>query len=197
MSNERIAQQLNFLNEIEKLKVVYRRNRTADRSRFENSAEHSWHVAMMALVFAEHSNDPGLDVLKVVKLLLVHDLVEIYAGDTWIYDAVGVETQESREDEAARRLFGLLPPDQAEEFHSLWGEFEERQSHEAKFAAGIDLLQPLANHLLSGSPSDEGPKIAVQSVVQKKSPIAGASSSLWVLAQQIIEQSAKRGLYTP
>jgi putative hydrolase of HD superfamily len=196
MNSERIGQQLKFLNEIEALKVVYRRNRTNDRSRLENSAEHSWHVALMALVFAEHANEPKLNILKVIKLLLIHDLVEIYAGDTWIYDAADTETQESRENEAARRLFNLLPCDQAKEYHALWTEFEEKQTPEAKYATSIDLLQPLANHLLSGAASDEGPKPEVKSVVQKKSAIADASSALWVLAQGLIEQSADKGLYT-
>jgi putative hydrolase of HD superfamily len=195
MIHERIEQQLRFLNEVEKLKVVYRQNKAVDRSRFENSAEHSWHVALMALVFAEHADEPNINLFKVVKLLLVHDLVEVYAGDTWIYDAIGTETQEGREREAAQKLFGLLPPDQAEEFKSLWLEFENRISPEAKYAASVDMLQPLANHLLSGAPSDEGPKPGVVSVLQRKAEIADASSPLWALAQRLIEQSAVKGLY--
>lgn len=197
MSHERIEQQLSFLNEVEKLKVVYRRNKAVDRSRFENSAEHSWHVALMALVFAEHANDSNINLFEVVKLLLVHDLVEIYAGDTWVYDAEGIETQEDREREAAQKLFSLLPWDQAEEFNSLWIEYENKSSPEAKYAASIDLLQPLANHLLSGSASDEGPKPGVKSVLKRKAEIADASSPLWALAQRLIEQSEEKGLYVP
>jgi putative hydrolase of HD superfamily len=196
MSQERIEQQLRFLNEIEKLKMVYRQNKAIDRSRFENSAEHSWHVALMALVFAEHADNADINFFKVVKLLLIHDLVEIYAGDTWVYDTAGTETQESREREAAQKLFSLLPSDQAEEFKSLWFEFENKESPEAKYAASVDMLQPLANHLLSGAASDEGPKPGVTSVLKRKVEIAAASSSLWVLAQRLIEQSAAKGLYT-
>lgn len=197
MSHQRIEQQLCFLNEVEKLKVVYRQNRVVDRSRFENSAEHSWHVALMALVFAEHSNDSNINLFRVVKLLLVHDLVQIYAGDTWVYDAVGARTQEDREREAAQQLFGLLPSDQAEEFKSMWTEFESQSSAEAKYAASVDMLQPLANHLLSGAAYDEGPKPGVKAVRKRKAAIADASLPLWALAQQLIEQSAEKGLYAP
>lgn len=195
MNNDRIERQLNFLNEVENLKVVYRRNRTKDRSRFENSAEHSWHVALLALVFAEHANETKLDLFKVVKLLLIHDLIEIYAGDTWLYDVAAVETQKEREQKAAQELFNLLPSDQAAEFKLLWFEFEERMSPEAKYAASIDLLQPLSNHLLSGVASDEGPKPSEASVFGRKAAIADGSSPLWELAKKLIEESTKNGLY--
>lgn len=195
MNGHRIEQQLRFLNEVEKLKVVYRQNRTVDRSRFENSAEHSWHVALMALVFAEHANDSNIDLFKVIKLLLLHDLVEIYAGDTWIYDVDGSNTQEQREAKAAQQLFGLLPADQAKEFKSLWFEFETRASPEAKYAASIDMLQPLVNHLLSGAEHGDGQKPNVKVVLERKASIADGSLPLWTLAQQIIDQSTKNRLY--
>jgi len=193
--NERLIQQLQFLDEIEKLKLVYRRNRTVDRSRFENSAEHSWNVALMALVLAEHADTRRLDLLKVVKMLLIHDLVEIHAGDTWIFDEAGAATQAEKETRAARELFGLLPADQAAAFEQLWHEFEARRSAEARFAASIDLLQPLANHLLSGSREDEEIKPTAQAVLARKRPIAESSASLWSVAQSLIERSREQGLY--
>lgn len=151
---ERLQAQMKFLNELEKLKAVYRRNKVSDRSRCENSAEHSWHVAMMALVLAEHADTSELDLWRVVKMLLIHDVVEIYAGDTWAYDEGGATTQQQKESLAAETLFGLLPDDQAREFLSLRREFEERSTAEAAFAASIDAFQPLSNHLLSGRAGD-------------------------------------------
>lgn len=193
--NERLTQQLAFLTEIEKLKIVYRRNRTIDRARCENSAEHSWHVALMALVLAEHADTPNLDLFKVVKMLLLHDLVEIYAGDTWIYDVAATNTQAAREQTSASTLYALLPATQATEFTALWEEFTARSTPEAKFAAAIDALQPLANHLLTGSPADDGPRPQVAAVLARKQPIGESAPALWELAKSIIAQSAQRGLY--
>lgn len=195
MMDERLTQQLAFLNEIEKLKIVYRRNRTIDRARFENSAEHSWHVALMALVLAEHAHTPDLDLFKVVKMLLLHDLVEIYAGDTWLYDVAATNTQAAREQMSASTLYALLPATQANEFSALWQEFTARSTPEAKFAAAIDALQPLVNHLLTGSPDDDGSRPPVAAVLARKQPIGESAPALWELAKSIIDQSAQRGLY--
>ena len=151
MSSIALKEQITFLREIEKLKAVYRANKTVD-GRFENSAEHSWHVALMALVLEEHARS-SLDMLKVAKLLLIHDIVEIDAGDTWLYD----ENQDLKldaETKAANRLFSLLPEKQKEEYINLWGEFENRSTEEAKFASVIDGIQPLLNHLITGDPND-------------------------------------------
>jgi len=191
----RLRSQINFLNEIEKLKLVSRRNKTIDRSRAENSAEHSWHVAITAMVLAEHTDHHDLNLLRVLKMLLVHDLVEIHAGDTWAYDADSNHNQLQREYEGARKLFSLLPTDQREELHALWREFEDRKTPEARFAASIDALQPLTNHLLSGSAERDHPLPACADVVSRKSFIASSSKSLWGYAQEIIEESARRGLY--
>lgn len=192
---DRLTQQFTFLNEIEKLKIVYRRNRTIDRARFENSAEHSWHVALMAIVLAEHADARGIDMFKVVKILLIHDLVEIYAGDTWLYDAAATNTQTVREQASASTLYGLLPATQASEFTALWQEFEERSTPEAKFAAAIDALQPLVNHLLTGSPDDDGPRPPVDAVLARKQQIGESAPALWELAKSIINRSAQIGLY--
>lgn len=193
--NERLTQQLAFLTELEKLKIVYRRNRTIDRARFENSAEHSWHVALMALVLAEHADGGELDLFKVVKMLLIHDLVEIYAGDTWLYDVAATNTQAAREQTSASTLYALLPATQASEFTALWEEFTARATPEAKFAAAIDALQPLLNHQLTGDPADDGPRPPVTAVLNRKQLIGESAASLWALAQDIIEQCAQRGLY--
>ena len=191
----RLQSQMKFLNEVEKLKVVYRRNKTIDLSRSENSAEHSWHVALMALILSEHADTKSLDMFKVVKMLLVHDLVEIYAGDTWIYDLAAIREQKELESEGAKRLFALLPADQGEELNALWQEFEQRATPEAAFAASIDALQPLSNHLLSGSPDDEE-RPAEQAVLDRKRHIGASSTDLWQLAQILIEESTNKGLYS-
>lgn len=193
--NERLTQQLAFLAEIEKLKIVYRRNRTIDRARFENSAEHSWHVALMALILAEHADGSELDLFKVVKMLLIHDLVEIYAGDTWLYDIAATNTQAAREQTSASTLYALLPATQASEFTALWAEFTARTTPEAKFAAAIDALQPLLNHQLTGDPADDGPQPQVAAVLDRKQHIGESAASLWELAKGVIDQCAQRGLY--
>jgi putative hydrolase of HD superfamily len=193
--NERLARQLAFINELEKLKLVYRRNKTVDQTRYENSAEHSWHVAMMALILAEYSNLPDIDRFKVLKMLLIHDLVEIYAGDTWLYDAEAALVQAEKEALAASQLFELLPPDQAAEFHQVWDEFVAATTPEATFAAAVDGLQPLLNHLMSGSSEAQDGLLARRDVLQRKQYIAASSHVLWNIAQEVIEASTKRGLY--
>ncbi|HEY0735232.1 MAG TPA: HD domain-containing protein [Herpetosiphonaceae bacterium] len=193
--SDRLAQQLAFLNEVEKLKLVYRRNKTVDQARYENSAEHSWHIALMALILAEHADAPNIDLFRVLKMLLIHDLVEIYAGDTWLYDLQATQIQAENETIAARRLFELLPEDQAAELHDLWSEFVARETAEAAFAAAIDGLQPLLNHLLSGTPDDQEGVPSRGDVLRRKQYIAASSHTLWDVAQTVIEESTNRGLY--
>lgn len=191
----RLKSQMSFLDEIEKLKVIYRRNRTVDGARFENSAEHSWHVALMAIVLFEHADTKSLDLLKIVTMLLIHDVVEIYAGDTWAYDTAAKQSQASREGEAAERLFSLLPDDQARGFRDLWKEFEERKTANAAFAGAVDALQPLSNHLCSGAVSADYEPISQTQVIERKRYISESSQVLWDLAQEIIRKSAAHGLY--
>lgn len=193
--SETLLQQLAFVREAEKLKVILRRNRVVDGSRYENAAEHSWHVALMATVLMEHADANGLDRLRVLEMLLVHDLVEVDAGDTWLYSEVDRIDQLRAEREAAERLFGLLPSPDGRRLRELWEEFEARTTPEAQYAAAIDALQPLLNHLMSGSPSDEACKPHVEEVLAKKMHIRDASRPLWDAAVAIIEESSRRGLY--
>jgi putative hydrolase of HD superfamily len=188
----RMRDQLSFLVELEKLKLVQRRNRTIDGSGYENSAEHSWHVAIMAMVLQEHS-DKTVDMLKVLKMLLLHDVVEIDAGDTWLY--AESTDQQSREREAAQRLFGLLPETQRDQVLALWQEFEAGETAEASFAKGIDAFQPLLNHLAVGGPDSGEPKPKLSDVLGMKQVIGGSSSGLWEAARLVAEASAERGLY--
>ena len=152
MPTSRLDAQLRFIREVDRLKSVLRRSHLMDESRRENSAEHSWHIALMAVVMAEHADTP-VDVLHVVKMLLIHDIVEIDAGDTYAYDMDGRQDQHEREAVAARRIFGLLPPDQATAFRALWDEFEAAESADARFAKSLDRFQPPNQNLASGGGS--------------------------------------------
>jgi putative hydrolases of HD superfamily len=149
----RLAEQIAFLVEIDKLKQVIRQNHIADGSRQENTAEHSWHLAMCATVLAEHANEP-VDVARVVQMLLIHDLVEIDAGDTFVYaSAQELAAQDGKELIAAARIFGLLPDDQCVVIRTLWEEFEAAESADAKFAKAVDRVQPMLLNLASGGGS--------------------------------------------
>src|SRR5829696_4085269 len=130
----RLARQIEFIAECDKLKDIFRQTLNTQSRRAENDAEHSWHLCLCVIVLAEHANVPNLDVLRVLKMLIVHDLVEIDAGDTFAYDVAAVAGQHEREALAADRIFGLLPTDQGAEFRALWDEFEEKQTAESKFA---------------------------------------------------------------
>lgn len=190
MSFETLTRQIDFLGEVEKLKTVTRANRTLD-GRLENSAEHSWHVALMALLLQQYA-PPSLDLLKLTRMLLIHDIVEIDAGDTWLY-AADQQHKAEAEENAAQRLFGLLPEPQAAEYLELWHEFENRSSAEARFAAAIDGIQPLLNHLLTGDPDDG--VIALEQVRARKAYIEDHAPELWELTQHLIRASTDKGLY--
>lgn len=191
--SKRLEQQLNLLMELDRLKSVLRRTRirSAD-NRFENSAEHSWHVAMMALLFQEHANEP-VDITKVVTMLLLHDVVEIDAGDTFVYDAKASEVQEQKELEAAERLFGILPEDQGEALFTIWREFEQAESAEAKFAKALDRLIPmLLNYHNQGQSWIEN-KVTATQAIQVNQKIEKGSQVLWDKAKSLIEEAVENG----
>jgi putative hydrolase of HD superfamily len=195
MNSDALEKCVSFLNEIEKLKVVYRQNSVVDKSRNENSAEHSWHVALMAIVLLDFSNDRELDLLKVVKMLLIHDIVEVDVGDTFLYDQEANKTKQMDELEAARRIFGMLPDRLGRELLDLWLEFEARSSPESRFAASLDSLQPLMNHLLTVNAKYKEHKVRTSQVMDKKRHIADGSSTLWEYAKKVIRSSEDLGLY--
>lgn len=191
MKSNSLKGQISFLREIEKLKTIVRNNKTMDE-RYENSAEHSWHVALMALILEEHA-ESKLDMLKVTKILLIHDLVEIDAGDVSIFEA-DAKSQLALETKAANRIFTILPETQREEYLDLWYEFEARSSDEAKFAAVIDGIQPLLNHLITGDLKDG--VIPIEKVRSKKAYIRQYAPKLWDMVEGLINESEKVGLYT-
>jgi len=191
---ERLQQQLAFTNELEKMKATHRNNRTLDAYRFENSAEHSWQGALMALVFREYIPEE-VNLEKVMSMLLIHDLGEIYAGDTFIFDDVGKSDSYDREFESLKISLDKLPSDQQESFLGLWQEFETGISMEAKYARVLDALVPLLNHLEVAQPHDNPHGLTKSQVIAKKSFIQETSENLWELAQEVIDQSVAKGLY--
>ena len=193
--NTRLDRQIAFILEIDKLKSVLRRSYLLNEDRHENSAEHSWHLSVMALVLAEHA-DAALDTLRVLKMLLVHDIVEIDSGDTYIYDAAGNDTKAEREQAAARRIFGLLPPDQGKELQALWQEFEARETPEAKFAAALDRLMPLLHNYHTEGRSWQEHGITKEQVLTLNRHIADGSEALWEYAEALIDDAAAKGYLT-
>ena len=191
---KRLQQQLAFTNELEKLKATHRNNRTLDAYRFENSAEHSWQGALMALVFREYIPEE-VNLEKVMSMLLIHDLGEIYAGDTFIFDDVGKRDSYHRELESLKISLDKLPSDQQDSFLGLWQEFETGISMEAKYARVLDALVPLLNHLEVAQPHDNPHGLTKSQVIAKKSFIQETSENLWELAQEVIDQSVAKGLY--
>ena len=188
-----LQSQLAFIAKLGELKSVIRRNYLADGSRQENTAEHSWHVAMMAWICADQADEP-VDVNRAVRMLLLHDVVEIEAGDTYIYDAEGRRDQEERERAAAECLFGLLPEEQANEFLALWNEYEARQTPEARYAKAIDSLLPLLQTTANGGEAWREHGITREQVLGAKRCIAASSQALWELAQALIDEFYERGV---
>ena len=192
--NHRLLQQMQFLVEVDKVKSIVRSGRILHGERYENDAEHSWHLALMALILAEHSNEP-VDVSRVVKMVLIHDLVEIDAGDTFAYDEAALLTQREREVQAAERIFGLLPSDMADELRGLWDEFEERQTAAARFAVALDrLCGVLAScHNQGGCWRDAG--ITIERVKNRNCVIERGSATLWQYAENLIDEALSQGFF--
>ncbi len=192
--NERLMKQIQFITEIDRLKNIFRQNIVIGTDRNENDAEHSWHMAAMAILLSEYSVDKNLDLLQVLKLILVHDLVEIGAGDTFCYDEKGCEDKAEREEKAAQQLFNILPRDQAEEIYGLWREFEELRTSEAKFAACLDRLQPLLLNYNTKGHTWQKPGVTSEKVIKRNSMLEQHAPELWQLAKEIIETSIDKGI---
>ena len=190
---ERLERQLAFVREIDRLKSVLRRTSLHDGSRRENSAEHSWHLASMALVLAEYAPD-GADVTRAVQLCLVHDVVEIDAGDTFAYDTAGYADKAAREQAAAVRLFGLLPLDQGIAFRAMWEEFEEGETPTARFANALDRLQPLLLNMESGGGSWTTHSVRRSQVIERMQPIREWVPDAWEFVLDVIERAHAAGL---
>ena len=193
---DRLERQLRFAIEIDKLKSVLRQSYLTGEGRRENSAEHSWHIALLGLILIEHANGP-VDALRVLKMLLLHDVVEIDAGDTYCYDELGAVDKVARERRAADRIFGMLPADQAAEFRGLWEEFEAAQTAEAKLAAAVDRFMPLLHNYHTRGRSWQEHGITRSQVLAHNRHMREGSEQLWNYARAMIEDAVKEGHLSP
>ncbi len=189
----RLARQIEFIVECDRLKEVFRQTVNLGSRRAENDAEHSWHLCLCVLVLAEHANAPGLDVLRVLKMLILHDLVEIDAGDTFAYDTARMVDQHEREARAADRIFGLLPPEQAHDFRGLWDEFEARTTPEARFAAAVDRFQPMLLNCRTEGAAWRRHGVTHDRVVARNRHIADGSRELWRYAEAMLAEVVATG----
>jgi len=193
MQPNNLSKQVSFIKEIDKIKYIQRKTKLFNSNRPENDAEHSWHLAMMTIVLAEHSDTP-IDVLKVIKMVLIHDIVEIDAGDTFIYDTQNSHTNTDNERMAAKRIFGLLPKEQADELIAIWEEFETGETNEAKFAKSMDRFEPLLQNTSNNGGTWKEFDVDYEKVYEKKKVIKAGSSSLWNYAENLIDESVDKGI---
>jgi putative hydrolase of HD superfamily len=191
-----LARRIRFALEADRLKAVLRRTRLVDGSRHENSAEHSWHLALLAVLLADTA-PPGVDHARVLRMLLVHDLVEVDAGDTFCYDAAANLGREERERAAALRLFGILPAGQAAELAGLWEEFEAAETADARFAAALDRFQPLLLNFYGGGGSWREHSVTRAQVLRRMDPIREGAPALWPVVLDAVERSCEAGWISP
>lgn len=196
IDNQRLHKQLQFILEIDKLKEIFRQSYLLDSQRRENSSEHSWHVAVLAMLLTEYSNEQ-LDLCRVLCMLLVHDLVEIDAGDTYCYDEQNALDKSEREKEAAERLFGFLPEDQGHLVSDLWEEFEAGATPEARFAHAVDRFMPLLHNFFTQGKSWQEHGITQDQVKARMAKVHQGSTALGQYAQKIIETAVQRGYLRP
>jgi len=193
MQTDYLSKQISFIQEIDKIKYIQRKTKLFNSDRHENDAEHSWHLAMMTIVLAEHSDTP-IDVLKVLKMVLIHDIVEIDAGDIFIYDTLKSHTNTDNERMAAKRIFGLLPKEQADELIAIWEEFETGLTNEAKFAKSMDRLEPLLQNTSNDGGTWREFDVDYNQVYEKKKVIKDGSTLLWKYAENLLNESVEKGI---
>ncbi|MGG6269748.1 HD domain-containing protein [Leptolyngbya sp. AN03gr2] len=192
LTTTRLQAQIQFIVEIDKLKHVFRQTLLMDKSRRENDAEHSWHLAMMAIVLSEYA-DSQVNLLRVLKMVLIHDLVEIDAGDTFCYDAIALQDQSDREQKAADRLFGMLPENIGEELRTLWEEFEAKETLDAQFAAALDRLQPLLHNYYTQGGTWKMANVTEAQVRKRMAPVSICSPVLGEFVDSLIEDAIRQG----
>ncbi|HLP89684.1 MAG TPA: HD domain-containing protein [Nostocaceae cyanobacterium] len=192
MVTERLNQQIQFIIEIDRLKQVLRQTLLTDGSRQENSAEHSWHLGIMVITLAEYA-PPEVDIFRTLKMLLIHDLVEIDAGDTFCYDVQGNHSKADREEQAAKRLFGMLPIDIGQELRLLWDEFELGETPTAKFAAALDRIQPILHNQQTQGGTWRLHNIKKEQVMKRVAPVEQGSPKLWPFVLDLIDDCVKMG----
>ena len=192
MADERLKKQIQFILEVDKIKNIFRMTKIHDGSRRENDAEHSWHLALMAFLLSEYSKADKIDILKVMKMCIVHDIVEIDAGDTFCYDTAAGKDKLEREQKAAERIFGLLPEDQTRELKGLWEEFEAMETPEAKYAAALDRLQPVMLNYLNNGGTWREHNITKEQVVERNHHIGEGAPELWNLHPSLLMKLSQK-----
>ena len=194
---ERLEKQMAFIREIDKEKQIFRQSYVTDGTRKENDAEHAWHMAIMTFLLSEYANE-DIDVLKTIRMILIHDIVEIDAGDTYAYDDSAKATQYEREERAANRLFGLLPEDQAKNLRALWDEFEAGESKEARFARTMDNVQPLLLNDATGGKAWEEHDVPLSKIMKRNERTAKGSEALWEYSRDhLIKKNVQEGHIIP
>ena len=194
---DRLGQQISFMVEVDKLKEVFRQTKLINSGRQENDAEHSWHLCLTVILLAEHANSPDLNVLHVLKMVILHDLVEIDAGDTFAYDEAGMVDQRERESVAADRIFGILPADQAAQFRGIWDEFEAQETPEAKFALACDRFQPMLLNVMTNGASWKEHGITHDRVVARNQRIENGSTTMWGRMSTMLDDAVAAGIVAP
>lgn len=193
MINEGLKKQLDFILEVDKAKNIFRMNKIHGGSRRENDAEHSWHLALMAFLLSEYSKDSNIDMFKVMKMCIVHDIVEIDAGDTFCYDELGKIDKLEREQNAATRIFGLLPDHQGKELRELWEEFDAMETPESKYAAALDRLQPIMLNYTNEGGTWKEHNITKAQVLERVRPINDSAPELWEFTSELIDKAIEQG----
>lgn len=193
MQTDRLSQQIAFIKEIDKIKYIQRKTKLIDSDRYENDAEHSWHLAMMTIVLSEYSN-ANIDVLKVLKMVLIHDIVEIDTGDTFLYDTQKNHVNTDEELVAAKRIFGMLPTEQAEEFINIWEEFEAGQTNEAKFAKAMDRFEPVLQNTSNNGGTWAEYSVGYEKVFEKLKGINSGSEVVWDYTKMLLDKSVEEGI---
>lgn len=192
MTDQRLKQQMDFLLEVDKEKNIFRQTHLSGGGRAENDAEHAWHMALMIYLLREYANQ-DFDPLKAIVMALIHDVVEIDAGDTYAYDDAGLATQQEREAKAAQRIFGLLPQDQRDEMLALFREFEDYETPEARFAHVLDNLQPLMlNHANNGG-DWRAHQVKKSQIYKRNAKTAAGSQTLWAYMEDMVAENVKKG----
>jgi len=190
--NNKLKEQINFIFEIDKIKSIIRKTKLFHTDEYENDAEHSWHITLMAIVLKEYANEQ-IGILKVIKMLLIHDLVEIDTGDIIVYKKNKQNVKE--EEKAAERIFGILPENQKTEFINLWKEFEKRETIEAKFAAAIDRLEPVMQNIYKNCETWNEHNISYDSVIGINKKIGDGSKELWNYIKKELDRCLEEGLF--
>ncbi len=193
MVNERLLRDMEFIVELDKMKTILRQTSLISQDRHEDDAQHSWHIAVMAMILDKYA-DEKIDTCKVIKMLLIHDLVELYAGDTFCYDKDANRDKEERELAAADKIFGMLSQDKAREMRALWDEFEEMETPEALFAASMDRLQPMLNNYHNQGGTWKKYDVPQADIYERISPVKKSSTSLWEFVEHMLEDAFDKGL---